>query len=134
MRLKQAKEAPNAIVWGEFNRSALVRLPIVHQDASGRVIGTPTIEFRLPDGSALPHLLLAGAAIASLHGRATDDLDALLEQTAATYDGDSDGIRRRVPRNPEEVADALAGFRETLERGGVFPSGLIERVEKRLKG
>ena len=134
VRLKQAKEAPNAIVWGEFNRSALVRLPIVHQDASGRVIGTPTIEFRLPDGSALPHLLLAGAAIASLHGRATDDLDALLEQTAATYDGDSDGIRRRVPRNPEEVADALAGFRETLERGGVFPSGLIERVEKGLKG
>jgi len=134
VRLKQAKEAPNTIVWGEFDRSALIRLPIVHQDSTGRTIGTPTIEFRLPDGSALPHLLLAGAAIAMLHGRATDDLDDLLAKTASTYGGDSAESRRSVPRNPEEVADALAGFRETLERGGVFPSGLIERVETRLKG
>jgi glutamine synthetase len=28
-RLVQGKEAPNTIVWGEFDRNALVRLPVV---------------------------------------------------------------------------------------------------------
>ncbi len=62
IRLTQAKEAPNAIVWGEFDRSALVRLPIVARTEDGRPVSPPTIEFRLPDGSAHPHLLLAGVA------------------------------------------------------------------------
>jgi hypothetical protein len=69
-----------------------------------------------------------------LHGRTTDDLDDLLQRTAAGVGGDSPGGRRRVPRNPEEVANALTDFRDVLERGGVFPPGLIDRVEARLKG
>ncbi len=68
-RLNQAKEAPNRISWGEFDRNALVRLPITATDQTGRQVTMPTIEFRLPDGSALPHLLMAGVAVAMLEGR-----------------------------------------------------------------
>ena len=56
------KMAPHAIVWGEYDRSALVRLPMNATTEDGRVVSPPTIEFRLPDGSAHPHLVLAGAA------------------------------------------------------------------------
>jgi len=62
VRLSQAKEAPNAIIWGDADRTALVRLPIVARTEDGRPVTPATVEFRLPDGSAHPHLLLAGVA------------------------------------------------------------------------
>ena len=62
VRLTQGKEAPNTVFWGEFNRKALVRLPLVATTEENRRVGVPTVEFRLPDGSAHPYLLLAGIA------------------------------------------------------------------------
>ncbi|MFC1639965.1 hypothetical protein ACFL3B_04285 [Gemmatimonadota bacterium] len=127
-RLLQAKEAPNTIVWGDFDRSALIRLPVVPTDSSGRTVGTPTIEFRLPDGSALPHLLMAGAVLAMLHGRETEDLGGLLERTSSKAGGGDGTAAARVPRSFEEVADALVKYRDTLSRGDVFPTGFIDAL------
>ncbi|UCD23486.1 MAG: hypothetical protein JSW51_10610 [Gemmatimonadota bacterium] len=132
-RLKQGKEAPNAIVWGEFDRLALIRLPVVTMDDHGRVIGSPTIEFRLPDGSVLPHLLLAGAALAMVHGRDTASLDDLLERTSTAFKGEPAADSPRVPRNFVEVAHAIESYRDTLELGGTFPAGLIDLTVARLK-
>ena len=132
-RLKQGKEAPNAIVWGEFDRLALVRLPVVTKDADGRLVGSRTIEFRLPDGSALPHLLLAGAALAMVRGRDTPDLDDLLRQTSTSYRGERTGIVPRVPRHFPEVAEAIVKYRDTLELGGTFPPELIDLVVAQLQ-
>lgn len=126
-RLRQAKEAPNTIVWGEFDRSALIRLPIVARDIQGREVTTPTIEFRLPDGSALPHLLLAGAALATAHGRVTPDLDALLARTRVGS-GDGGPAAEPVPRSFAEVAAALERCRTMLERGGTFPPAMVDSV------
>jgi glutamine synthetase len=126
-RLRQAKEAPNTIVWGEFDRSALIRLPIVARDLEGREVTTPTIEFRLPDGSALPHLLLAGAALATAHGRVTPDLDELLARTRVGSGG-AGPAAEPVPRSFAEVADALERCRPVLERGGVFPPAMVDSV------
>jgi glutamine synthetase len=131
-RLSQAKEAPNSIFWGEYDRNALVRLPVVATDEEGREVTAPTVEFRLPDGSALPHLLLAGAALAMIRGRDTSDLDQLLQRTSAAQAGDTGGAAQ-VPRSFSEVADALARLRETLEADGTFPTGLIERTVARLR-
>ena len=131
-RLRQAKEAPNTIVWGEFDRSALIRLPVVARDAAGREVTTPTIEFRLPDGSALPHLLLAGAALATVHGRDTADLDRLLERTHADH-ADGETAAEPVPRSFAEVADAVERCRAVLERGGTFPTGLVDFVSADLR-
>jgi glutamine synthetase len=132
-RLVQGKEAPNAIVWGEFDRLALVRLPIVTTDEDGRVVGSPTIEFRLPDGSALPHLLLAGAALSMILGRQTEDLDRLLEGSTSTR-GHGMEEAARIPRNQAEVADAITYYRSTFETNGTFPSGLLDRIVDRLRG
>ncbi len=133
VRLKQGKEAPNAIVWGEFDRLALIRLPVVTMDDDGCVVGSPTIEFRLPDGSVLPHLLLAGAALAMLYGRDTVGLNDLLERTSTTFKGEPSEDPPRVPRNFVEIADAVESYRDTLELGGTFPDGLIDLIVARLR-
>jgi glutamine synthetase len=132
-RLLQAKEAPNSIVWGDFDRSALIRLPVVPTDARGRTVGKPTVEFRLPDGSALPHLLMAGAALAMVHGHDTKDLDALLKRTSSTNRDASSGAAAPVPRSFEEIADAVVSHRDVLMSGGVFPEGYVDAVVERMR-
>lgn len=134
VRLGQAKEAPSTIVWGEYDRQALVRLPLVARDPAGEAVTAPTIEFRLPDGSALPHLTLAGAALAMIHGRDTPDLDELLRRTAVSGPNAGSEAAERVPQSFAEVAEALVRFRAVLERGGAFPAGLLGRLIERLSG
>jgi glutamine synthetase len=133
LRLKQGKEAPNTVTWGEFNRHALIRLPIRARTNDGRAIAPPTIEFRLPDGSAQPFLLLAGIAQAMLYGRDTENLDEVLKLTLALSDRNGADGARPVPRTFGEVADQVEGFREDLERGEVFPSGMISATIDRLR-
>jgi glutamine synthetase len=133
IRLTQAKEAPNAIVWGEFDRSALVRLPIVATTADGRAVSPPTIEFRLPDGSAHPHLLLAGVAQVMVEARSSRDLAPLLERTSVTALKRGAGTATPVPTRFLEVAKALKASRAALEAGGVFPPVLIDRFIERLR-
>ena len=121
VRLNQGKEAPNTVVWGDCDRKALVRLPLVPTRASGAAIAAPTVEFRLPDGSTHPHLLLAGIAQALVLGKETPDLDALLE---ATRSGGAGGAS--VPRTFAEVRDALGRYEAVLAAGGVFPPRLLQ--------
>jgi glutamine synthetase len=132
IRLTQAKEAPNAIVWGEFDRSALVRLPIVARTADGRPVSPPTIEFRLPDGSAHPHLLLAGVAQAMVDARHSEGIEALLERTSVKALRRGAGVATPVPTRFLEVAEALKAHRAGLEAGGVFPAVLLDRLIERL--
>ena len=126
VRLSQAKEAPNTITWGRYNRKALIRLPIVAADETGRSVSPETIEFRLPDGTAHPHLLLAGIAQAMTAGRSLDNLDALIEKTSAQTLHSPYAIA--VPRTFLEVGEGLRQEREILEAGGVFPRHVIDRV------
>ena len=133
VRLWQAKETPSTISWGEFDRSALVRLPLVATTEEGRPICPPTIEFRLPDGSAHPHLLLAGAAQAMVHGREMKDLDALLKNTFSSSRGGPASPRTHVPRGFAEVAEALTRHRAVFEAGSVFPSTMIDSLIETLQ-
>jgi glutamine synthetase len=126
VRLSQAKEAPNTITWGRYNRRALIRLPIVASDEDGRSVSPETIEFRLPDGTAHPYLLLAGIAQAMTAGRSIEHLDALIEKTSAQTLHSPYAIA--VPRSFPEVGEGLRQHREMLEAGGVFPRHVIDRV------
>jgi glutamine synthetase len=130
LRLTQAKEAPNEVTWGQFNRKALVRLPIVPTDERGRPVVPETIEFRLPDGSAHPHLVLALAAQAMVAARRAGNLDAVIEKTKANGAGTGNGFT--VPRSFQDIARALVAERATLEDGGVFPAALVDRVAETL--
>ncbi len=135
VRIRQAKEAPSTIVWGDYDRQALIRLPVVATDGTGRVVTPATVEFRLPDGSALPHLLLAGAALAMIKGRDTEELEDLLQRTSAEQARQGKGGRaERVPRDFYEVADALTRYRDILESGGTFPSTLLDKFVAGLRG
>jgi glutamine synthetase len=126
VRLSQAKEAPNTVTWGRYNRRALIRLPIVATDADGRSVYAETIEFRLPDGTAHPHLLLATIAQVMTAGRSLEHLDVLIEKTAAQTLHSPYAIA--VPRTFGEIADGLRQHRDVLEAGGVFPRHVIDRV------
>ena len=133
VRLRQAKEAPNAVNWGDHDRKALVRLPILVTTPAGAVVGAPTIEFRLPDGSAHPHLLLAGIAQAMLYGRATEGIAELLRRTASSSMSEQPGHAAAVPGDFQEVADALDAHRSVLEQGGVFPVHVLDHVVSTLR-
>lgn len=128
VRLTQGKEAPNTVVWGEFNRQALIRLPVTAKTPAGRLVAPPTIEFRLPDGSAHPHWLLAGVAQALLLGRSLPDLDELLERTSAAATRAHAAGGASVPRSFAEIAGSLGTHRTALEADGVFPPGLIDKM------
>lgn len=126
VRLTQAKEAPSTVTWGRYNRRALIRLPIVATDEEGRSVSPETVEFRLPDGSAHPHLLLAGIAQAMVAARAFDHLDSLLERTCSQTLHAPFALP--VPRTFADVADGLRQHRSVLEAGGVFPCHVIDRT------
>lgn len=133
VRLRQAKEAPNAVRWGEFDRSALVRLPVVATDREGHPVGPPTVEFRLPDGSAHPHLLLAGTAQAVSDARGVADLDRLIESTASSGAAkDEHHPAVGIPVNFAAVAAALRAASGALETGGVFPPIVVEAIARDL--
>ena len=126
VRLTQAKEAPSTVTWGRYNRKALIRLPVVATDEQGRSVSAETVEFRLPDGSAHPHLLLAGIAQAMVAARDFENLDALLEKTCAQTLQAPYAIP--VPRTFHEVAEGLRQHRLALEAGGIFPRHVIDRT------
>jgi glutamine synthetase len=131
VRLRQGRETPTSMRWGRCDRAALVRLPVVPASVDGEPAGPATIEFRLPDGSAHPHLLLAGAAQAARHGSTLDDLDDLLGRTSSR-DGGADAPS--LPRSFAEVANALESARPALEAGGVFPASVLDAVLEGLRG
>jgi glutamine synthetase len=132
VRLGQGKEAPSAVTWGRYNRKALVRIPIIPTDQNGRATSPGTIEFRLPDGSAHPHLLLAGIAQAFVDGFRMTDLDGRLARTAVTAQGQA-ASDNRVPLTFPEVADALVPCRPVLEAGGVFTANMMDRIIAQLR-
>lgn len=128
IRLTQGREAPTAVSWGQRDRKALIRIPIVPQDAAGRPVAPPTVEFRLPDGSAVQHLLLAGMAQAMLEGRRDPGLAALLEMTEAARVRSTGEGASPICRTRAEVHEALMEGRAVLEAGGVFPAGVIDQT------
>ena len=69
-----------------------------------------------------------------IHGRETEDLEALLERTNSKARGGTADAAAHVPRSFEEVADALVQYRTMLERGGVFPTGFTDALVERMRG
>jgi len=132
-RLSQAKEAPGAIRWGRYDRSALVRIPVVPAGADGRAVVQPTVEFRLPDGSAMVHLLLAGITQAMLAARDERDLRGLIDATSVRPTGVADARVDVLPHDFSEIADALERHRPRLAAGDVFPRELLDATVTRLR-
>ena len=130
VRLNQGKEAPEEITWGRFNRHALVRLPIQAHSEDGRFETTPTIEFRLPDGSVHPHFLLAGVAQAMVGARSMDDVVEAVRRSEAGEAVDAASL----PLDRADVAEQLAQHRAWFEAEGVFDPDLVQATLSLLAG
>jgi len=131
-RLAQAKEAPSTVTWGHSDRKALVRLPIVAGDEQGQSVAPETVEFRLPDASAHPHLLLAAIAQVMLAARSFEDLNELLEMSSSQ--GQDAARALRLPLERDGVILGLENHREFLEEAGVFPRHFISEAVDVLRG
>lgn len=128
VRLAQGKEAPSSITWGCSNRKALIRVPIMVTGPSGRIVSPPTVEFRLPDGSAHPHVLLAGIAQALCAGHDLDGLDESVRRMRTETTGAMPEGATPVPRSLPEVAKEIERHRELLQAGDVWPSHSLDRL------
>ena len=147
LRFAEGDESPEEICWGMQDRTGLVRVPlawggnvladmVAHANpGSSEPIPEPathpqTVEFRLGDGSADVHLLLAGMAVAARRG--LDDPGSL-EQAERLNAADGEGFET-LPTSCAESADVLEAEREMFESDGVFPAALVDSVLAGLRG
>ena len=121
VRLSQGKEAPERRDLGPLQpQGAGPASRLSRPTSDGRETSPGPIEFRLPDGSAHPHLLLAGIAQALVAGRQLPDIDAH-DRTDGRH-GHGPG-RQREPRAADvhrRLPMPSTGSRDALEAGGVF--------------
>ncbi len=149
LRLVPHQEAPTRICWGERNRSVLVRIPLgwlgadnliyeanpnEPKDRSRNIVNNQTMEIRNADGSANVHQLIAGLAVAALHGfemknpvKFADKLHISGKEASAVKDLND------LPASCWDSADELEKARSVYEKHGIFPKGMISRIIKDLK-
>ena len=151
LRLVPDQEAPTRICWSASNRSALIRIPLgwtKHSDLAKLInppldspfkndVGTQTVEFRAPDGSALFHLLLAGLTTAVSYGFTQEGMVALAEKTQVTGNIfsnkkllDSLGA---LPKSCVGAANLLERQRSMYDEFGVFPPSVINYIIQLLR-
>ncbi len=145
LRLVPNQEAPTRLSWGRRDRAALVRVPLdfatkrrldqtMNPGETGPYpagLARPTVEYRSPDGSAFPHLLLAAITLAIADGLA-DPAALALARAAEAGAAERPSELGELPRSAVEAARRLADGRAFFERGGFAPK-LIDRVLGQLR-
>jgi len=142
LRLVPNQEAPTKICWGDRNRSALVRVPLGwtgKQNMAAKANpdinvsakngdSRQTFEFRVPDGSANIHLILAGLIVASLHGiempNALEMADQLYVEGNIFRNIPTQQLQQ-LPASCVESGERLKSKREIFEKEGIFPKQLM---------
>lgn len=142
LRLVPNQEAPTKICWGDRNRSALVRVPLGwtgKQNMAAKANpdinvsakngdSRQTFEFRVPDGSANIHLILAGLIVASIHGiempNALEIADQLYVEGNIFRNIPTQQLQQ-LPASCVESGERLKSKREIFEKEGIFPKQLM---------
>lgn len=152
LRLVPNQEAPTYICWGERNRSALIRIPLgwTSQTSMAAAINPAdeslnnyvandrqTFEFRVPDGSADIHLIMAGIITAAIHGLNMNDA---LEKAKTLYvngnifnNNDYQKLNQ-LPASCFESAERLEEKKHLFTNSGIFPPEIIDHTTGKLKG
>jgi glutamine synthetase len=121
-RLVPGFEAPVALTFSQANRSSCVRIPRYVYDPK-----ETRLEYRPPDATANPYLMLAAMLMAGIDG-IVNKIDPRAEGFGP-IDGnifEKEGLSY-LPRNLAEALEALEKDNEFLLRGGVFPEALIRQ-------
>jgi len=144
LRLVPGQEAPTRICWGARNRSVLVRVPLgFHtQERPDQIMnpdeasaypdnpGRPTIEYRSPDGSAQPYLLLAAIALCVEDGLSSKDARSLANRLELTGDASEATAFEVLPQTAVAAAEALETKRGFFEAHGIAPQIIDIMIEK----
>ncbi len=151
LRLVPNQEAPTRICWSDFNRSAMIRVPLgwakvqdlgqklnpQQKESTHIAEGRQTVELRSPDGSAITHLLLAGMTMAAEWGLSHPDSLEIAERlyVKGNIFEDQELLKRlqALPKSCVESAQLLLEKRALYEREGVFPPSIIEYVARLLR-
>ncbi len=149
LRLVPHQEAPTRICWGERNRSVLIRIPLgwlgaddliydanplEPKDKTKAGINNQTMEIRNADGSANVHQLMAGLAVAALHGFEMKNAVKFAEKLHISgMEASAIKNLNDLPASCYDSADELEKAREIYQKDGIFPKGMISRIIKDLK-
>ena len=148
LRLVPGQEAPTRICWGHRNRAGLVRVPLdfggtarLDQLMNPAEVGDypaslsrTTVEYRSPDGSAFPLLLLAAVAVCAEASTRDVELPAHLDAAARLEvlpNTDLDAFEH-LPASAVAAARSLRGARSFFEESG-FPARLVDVVAAKLE-
>jgi glutamine synthetase len=119
-RLVRGYEAPVSVGWGRVNRSALIRIPRVHSQASTR------LELRCPDPSCNPYLAFAAMLAAGLDGirRELSVPDATEENIYLAANDKKGPVLNILPGSLDEAITEL-------EKDSVIRSALGAQISER---
>lgn len=151
LRLVPGQEAPTRICWGRLNRSSLLRVPLAFRTrerldramnpreagAYPTDLARPTIEYRSPDGSAFPHLLLAAIAQVLRDALNSDDALEMARRLEIGHDlhgadAASPSTYDQLPATAVEAAAVLRSHRAFFEERGM-PPRLLDAVLTKLE-
>ena len=144
--LVPGQEAPTRICWGRRNRSSLVRVPldfggtrrldqVMNPGEKGDYpehLARPTIEYRSPDGSAFPQLLLAAVTLCAEHGlTAPGSLELARSLEVSRDEGRPLESFQQLPDTAVAAAASLREGRAFFEQRGL-PAKMIDHVVAKL--
>ncbi|MBU1219526.1 type I glutamate--ammonia ligase [Myxococcota bacterium] len=126
-RLVPGYEAPTKAFFSPGNRSAAIRIPTYANSPEEQ-----RIEFRSPDATANPYLLLAGQLMAGIDGIVQKkDPTALglgpVEENIFNWSEDRLKTLKSLPTSLDEALDALDANPDFLLRNDVFSKEFIEK-------
>ena len=153
LRLVPHQEAPTNVCWGDRNRSVVIRVPLGWSGAQHMIsdanpqdckcqpvsVNKQTFEFRVPDCSADPYLLVSGFIISSLNGLKSPDSLEMAEKLYVDVNIFKPEFKeklaklKQLPDSCFESAEALDKKRAAFEENGIFPKGMIDSRIKYLK-
>lgn len=141
LRLVPGQESPTKLFWSDYNRSALIRVPLGWrrgEDMASKIndrlkdlyispFKRQTIELRSADGSAFIHLLLTGLATAITYGldNANDSLSLAEDRHVASASFDTSNIEG-LPASCVESAQLLKKDADLYS--GTIPPDIIDHV------
>ena len=108
-RLTPGFEAPVYICWARKNRSALIRVPLIHKDKPGAA----RLELRCPDPSANPYLAFAAMLKAGLSGlKAKQSIPKPIEEDVYEFD-DAKLKKHYIHQLPGSLNEALKDMKNS---------------------
>jgi len=141
LRLVPGQESPTKLFWSDFNRAALIRVPlgwrhgedmasVINHRLKDRYISPfkrQTIELRSADGSAFIHLLLAGLTMAIQYGLDHGNESLKLANKRRIHQGED--VSKDIPGLPPSCYQSAQYLRKAAELySGLIPSSIIEHV------